>query len=47
MIDENIDADEIPGLPRNKVFTTEDAIPALIEEIRRIRARLSSLEGKK
>ena len=42
-----INEDEIPGLPTNKVFTTEQAIPAIIEEIRKMRARLSALEGKK
>tara|TARA_R100000005_G_scaffold96173_1_gene81179 strand:+ start:349 stop:534 length:186 start_codon:yes stop_codon:yes gene_type:complete len=42
-----INEDEIPGLPTNKVINASQAIAALIDEVRRIRARLSALEGKK
>lgn len=36
----------LEGLPTNKVFTTEEAIPILIRELEKLKTRLSQLERK-
>lgn len=36
----------LEGLPTNKVFTTEEAIPVLIRELEKLKTRLGQLEKK-